>query len=254
MKEQVCQILRNEKIAEDVFLLDLQVKDYEAAEVLGKFVEIKLPDGAYVLRRPISIHDFNEKTQVLTLIYKILGAGTDFLAKQMAGTKIAVLGPLGHGFPLPTAGKKHCLLIGGGVGVPPLYALGKALVAQGHQVTTILGFRDAASVFKAEAFAELGAVHLATEDGSVGIKGFVTSFLNEELKAADVYYSCGPIPMLKALEANLPDMEGWLSFEARMACGLGACYGCVVETQTGLQRVCADGPVFAAGEVVYGGI
>jgi dihydroorotate dehydrogenase electron transfer subunit len=168
-----------------------------------------------------------------------------------SGEMINIHGPLGTGFPLMETGET-VLLVGGGVGIPPLHELGVRLREKGVRVVTVLGFRDGRSVFCLEDFKRLGDLHVATEDGSAGTKGYVTDVIEQNHIEFDVIYACGPKAMLKSLDLKYQDAKkGYLSFEERMACGIGACYGCMAETKEGLKRVCKDGPVFRLGEIVY---
>ena len=236
-------ILSNELIAKHVWRMRLA-----GAEGLpirsGQFVEIAVP-GQY-LRRPISVCDYAEG--VLTIIYKVVGVGTDAMSKWQVGQQVDMLIGLGNGYDLSCAGERP-LLIGGGVGVPPLYMLARVLRAQGKQVRVILGFNTKDEVFYEEEFRALGcAVEVTTVDGSYGTKGFVTEAgLDEGLSnpCSTYYYSCGPLPMLKAVIGHWGE-QGEVSMEERMGCGFGACMGCSIQTTEGTKRVCKDGPVFSA--------
>ena len=210
----------------------------------GQFVEVAVP-GKY-LRRPISVCDFGENS--LTLVYKVVGEGTDILSKLTPGTQVDVLTVLGNGYDLSRSGEAP-VLVGGGVGVPPLYALCKKLIAEGKKPQVVLGFNTAEEIFLAEDFAALGAeVHVATADGSFGTKGFVTDVLKNLTYTH--FYSCGPMPMFKAMEAVMTT-DGQYSLEERMGCGFGVCMGCTIETKSGPRRVCKDGPVFPREEVFF---
>ena len=210
----------------------------------GQFVEVAVP-GKF-LRRPISVCD--AAPGQLTLIYKVVGQGTDILSRLTVGTELNVLTGLGNGYNTNPSGNAP-VLVGGGVGVPPLYALAKALLAEGKHPQVVLGFNKADELFLTEEFAALGVpVHVATADGSVGTKGFVT----DVLKAIDYtyFYSCGPMPMFRAME-TVVTTAGQYSFEERMGCGFGACMGCSIQTASGAKRVCKDGPVFPREEVFF---
>ncbi|MBR0575023.1 dihydroorotate dehydrogenase electron transfer subunit [Proteiniclasticum sp. BAD-10] len=248
------KVLENKSIAEDTFKLTLDGSSLgEDFPAPGTFFQLKIDKGgAPLLRRPISVFDADEVKQTLTLIYKVLGWGTKLMTGLVPGDLLNVHGPLGTGFPIQgEAGK--VLLVGGGIGVPPLYELGKRLQAQGAEIVTVLGFRGAGQAFALEEFSTLGPVYVATEDGTLGTQGFVTDAIREHEVAFDTLYACGPQVMLKALDQAYQETKnGYLSFEERMACGIGACYGCMTETKEGLKRVCKDGPVFAMGEVQYG--
>lgn len=233
----------NEKIAKDVYLMTLS-GDTSKITSPGGFVELELP-GLY-LRRPISVCDVEGDT--LTLIYKVVGVGTDAMCKYGSGTRLDLLTGLGNGFSLD-ADTKNPLLVGGGVGVPPLYMLCKRLIAKGVRPSVILGFNTKDDVFYKDEFEALGVkVTVTTADGSYGIKGFVTDALDAH--TYDYTYACGPLPMLKALY-DRAGVGGEYSFEARMGCGFGACMGCSIPTQNGMKRVCKEGPVFKKEEIVW---
>ena len=210
----------------------------------GQFVNFKL-DGFY-LRRPISVCDFDDKT--LTVIYKVIGNGTEYMSNMKIGDTIDTLCGLGNGYNPNTSGDSP-VLIGGGVGVPPLYNLCKVLISQGKSPSVILGFNTAEEVFYADEFKELGAeVYIATADGSVGTKGFVTDVLDKI--SYTYYYACGPEPMFKAIN-KIAKTSGQLSFESRMGCGFGACMGCSCKTLTGYKRICKEGPVMRSEEIIW---
>lgn len=231
-----------ERLTDSVFEMTLR-GDCSAFEMPGQFVEISIP-GLY-LRRPISVCDIEGNR--LTLVIKTVGKGTEAMSKMAPGTTLDLLTGLGKGF--DTGRCKRCaLLAGGGVGVPPLYLLARRLLKEGKRVKVALGFNTASEVFYADKFRELGAeVSVATVDGSLGVKGFVTDAIaREEMQGWDSWYACGPLPMLKALGKALDCHTGEVSMEERMGCGFGACMGCTIETPWGPKRVCKDGPVFDA--------
>ena len=233
----------NEKIAKDVYRMTL-VGDTSKIISPGGFVELELP-GLY-LRRPISVCDVTADT--LTLIYKVVGVGTDAMCKYENGVELDVLTGLGNGFNVD-ADTKAPLLVGGGVGVPPLYMLCKRLIENGASPSVILGFNTKDDVFYKEEFEALGVkVTVTTADGSFGTKGFVTDALDAH--TYDYTYACGPLPMLKALYER-SGVDGEYSFEARMGCGFGACMGCSIPTKNGMKRVCKEGPVFKKEEIVW---
>ncbi len=245
MYKGLFEIASNEKIAKDVYRMVL-VGDTSAITACGQFVNIEL-DGFY-LRRPISICDYDNET--ITIIYKVVGNGTEYMAKLEAGVKLDLLVGLGNGFDTAKSGNAP-LLIGGGVGVPPMFALAKKLIAEGKNVNVILGFNTKDDVFYAEEFENIGAkVFVATADGSVGTKGFVTTVLQEEKIDYTYFYTCGPEPMLKALY-NATSTSGQLSFEERMGCGFGACMGCSCKTKYGNKRICKEGPVLEKEEIIW---
>lgn len=242
MKQSIFKIIENIQLTETVFKMKL---DGDVSEITtGQFVNIKL-DGLY-LRRPISVCDC--ENGVLTLIYKVVGKGTEQMAKMTSGQELDVLTGLGNGYNTAPSGDKPVLL-GGGVGVPPLYMLAKKLIAEGKSVSVILGFNTKDEIFCEEDFKALGAdVTVTTADGSYGVKGFVT----DALKNIDYtyFYTCGPEPMLKAVYKST-STSGQFSFEERMGCGFGACMGCSCKTVTGYKRICKDGPVLEKEEILW---
>ena len=243
MKQSIFTIISNEALTDCVYKMVLG-GDTSAITAPGQFVNVKL-DGQY-LRRPISICDYSETD--ITIIYKVVGVGTEQMAKMPVGTKLDVLVGLGNGYDITKGGDK-ALLIGGGVGVPPLYNLCKKLLAAGKTVTVVLGFNTKAEIFLEEEFKALGAtVLVATADGSYGVKGFVTDAMSQV--SYDYFYTCGPMPMFKAIEATATT-SGQYSFEERMGCGFGACMGCSCKTKYGNKRICKDGPVLEREEIVW---
>lgn len=242
MQDTVFTVIENTKIAKDVYKMLLR-GDTSAITNAGEFVNIQL-DGFY-LRRPISVCDV--EGDVLTLIYKVVGKGTAVMSKLPAGTELLVLTGLGNGYDLSLSGDNP-LLVGGGVGVPPMYLLAKRLLAQGKQVSVVLGFNTADEVFYEDEFKALGCdVKVTTVDGSHGVKGFVTDALPEDYT---YFYTCGPMPMFKAL-FKATSTSGQFSFEERMGCGFGACMGCSCKTITGYKRICKDGPVLKKEEILW---
>ena len=250
MKQEIFKILTNQQLAKDVYRMTLTGDTCGIRP--GQFVNIKL-DGLY-LRRPISVCDC--VGCVLTLIYKVVGKGTELMSKMTQCEELDVLTGLGNGYDLTKSGETP-LLIGGGVGVPPLYMLCRKLAEEGRHPTVVLGFNKAEEVFYPNEFAALGAeVKVATVDGSVGVKGFVTdaiAALSDEGKKFSDFYTCGPEPMLKAVYNSpvLDGVEGEFSFEERMGCGFGACMGCSCKTVTGYKRICKDGPVLEKKEILW---
>ena len=241
MKQSIFTIRSNEALTGVVYKMVLE-GDTSAITNCGQFVDLRLPEK--YLRRPISVCDYDEET--LTLIYKVVGSGTEIMASLPVGTKLDVLTGLGNGYDTTLSGDRP-VLVGGGVGVPPMFNLCKKLMAEGKRPQVVLGFNTGAEIFLAEDFKALGAeVHIATADGSVGTKGFVT----DEIKNLNYtyFYSCGPMPMFKAMETVMTT-SGQYSFEERMGCGFGACMGCTIQTKSGYKRVCKDGPVFLREEV-----
>ena len=242
MKNSVFTIIKNDKLTSNVYIMTLK-GDCEGIRC-GQFVNIKL-EGLY-LRRPISVCDC--EGGVLTLIYKVVGRGTEQMSLMGEGQTLDLLTGLGNGYDTSKSGDRP-LLIGGGVGVPPMYMLCKELIAEGKQPTVILGFNRADEVFYQNEFAALGArVLVATADGSVGVKGFVTNAM--EGLDYTYFYTCGPEPMLKAVYAAT-NTSGQFSFEERMGCGFGACMGCSCKTITGYKRICKEGPVLEKEEILW---
>ena len=241
MNELLLTITENVRIAENVYRMSLEKPELEAQRP-GQFVNFRL-DGLF-LRRPISVYD--SSAGQLTVIYKTVGKGTRQMAALQPGTVLNTLTGLGNGYDLSKAGEKP-LLLGGGVGVPPLYLLAKQLRIRGKQVTAVLGFNTRAEVFGEAEFRALGCeVTVTTADGSYGTKGFVTDALPEEYS---YFYTCGPEPMLKAVYGRT-NTSGQFSFEERMGCGFGACMGCSCRTITGDKRICREGPVLEKEEIL----
>lgn len=241
--QQLCRVLENAPLTPLVWKMRLSA-DTSAITAPGQFVNIHLP-GLY-LRRPISICGWDEES--LTLIYKVVGKGTDAMTRIKPPHRLDLLVGLGNGYDTTKSGQKP-LLLGGGVGVPPLYGLCEALLGEGKDVTVILGFNAREELFYEEEFKALGAkVFVTTVDGSYGEKGFVT----DVMKNLDYtyFYTCGPGPMFRAIEKTAVT-SGQFSFEARMGCGFGACMGCSMETESGAKRVCKDGPVFEREEILW---
>ena len=243
MKQLIFQILSNERIARSTYLMRLSGDASDCAP--GRFVNLKI--AGKFLRRPISVCDADSST--LTLIYKVVGEGTETMAEMQVGETVDILTGLGNGYDTEKSGPRP-LLLGGGVGVPPLYKLAKQLVSEGKEVRVILGFNSKDEIFFEEEFRALGtSVTVCTADGSYGVKGFVT----DAIPAANDYtyfYTCGPEPMLRAVCAAT-ETSGQLSFEERMGCGFGVCMGCSCETLTGYKRICRDGPVMEKEEIKW---
>ena len=244
MKQGYFTVLTNEKLTSNVYKMTLS-GDTKAIERPGQFVNIQL-DGLF-LRRPISVCDLEDGK--LTIIYKVVGKGTEKLSAMDGGEVLDILTGLGNGYFTDFAGDKP-LLIGGGVGVPPLYYLAKCLLKEGKNPTVILGFNTASEIFYKNQFEALGIkTIICTADGSVGFKGFVTDGLDQVGEYTHVY-TCGPEPMLKAVY-NKTTSDGSYSFEERMGCGFGACMGCSCKTKYGNKRICKDGPVLQKEEIIW---
>ena len=243
-KRDIYTVLENKKIAKDVFLMVLE-GDTQYITAPGQFINI-LVEGFY-LRRPISICDWDDKT--ITIIYKVVGKGTEAMAEMLPGKKLDILTGLGNGFTAKEGSEKP-LVIGGGVGAPPMYGVAKHLIEKGAKPTVILGFTSKDDVFYEEEFKALGCdVYVTTNDGSYGTKGFVTDVI-KNLEGYDYFYTCGPLPMLKAVAMGT-ECSGQLSFEERMGCGFGGCMGCSCKTLTGNKRICTEGPVLLKEEIIW---
>ncbi|HIX15036.1 MAG TPA: dihydroorotate dehydrogenase electron transfer subunit [Candidatus Hungatella pullicola] len=242
------------RLTEDVYSMWIEEPEMASQAKPGQFISVYTKDGAKLLPRPISICEINPADGQLRIVYRVVGAGTEEFSHYQAGDSIEIMGPLGNGFPVETAGEgRKAFLIGGGIGIPPMLELAKQLNCE-KQV--ILGYRDV--LFLQDEFEPYGTVYVATEDGSAGTKGNVLDAINENDLKADVIYACGPTPMLRALKAYAAEknIECYLSLEEKMACGIGACLACVCKTkeidehsQVHNKRICKDGPVFRAEEV-----
>ena len=242
MKQSIFTILCNTPLTDSVYKMVLS-GDTSAITAPGQFVNIQL-DGLF-LRRPISVCDYDGET--LTIIYKVVGKGTEQMSAMVAGEKLDILTGLGNGYDLSLTGD-HPVLLGGGVGVPPMYNLAKKLLEQGKTVSVILGFNTKDEIFYEDEFRILGCdVTVTTVDGSYGVKGFVTDALPESYTH---FCCCGPEPMLKAVY-RATKTSGQMSFEERMGCGFGACMGCSCKTLTGNKRICKDGPVMKKEEILW---
>ncbi len=243
MTQGIYKVISNMPLAPSVFKMELE-GDTSALTKPGQFINFKI-EGLY-LRRPISVCDYSENT--ITVIYKVVGEGTEIMSKAVKGDEFDILVGLGNGFDVSKS-KDKPLLIGGGVGVPPLYKLCKELIKEGKEVSVVLGFNNETEIFYKNEFEELGAkVYITTVDGSYGIKGFVTNAM--EQIDYDYFYTCGPEPMFRAIE-NAVKVSGQYSFEERMGCGFGACMGCSCKTKYGNKRICKDGPVLLREEIIW---
>jgi dihydroorotate dehydrogenase electron transfer subunit len=257
IQKEFMMIVKQQEIATNIFELVLEGKLVQQMREPGQFVHLKVTEGSVpLLRRPISICHVDKDNNQFTMLYRAEGEGTKLLSRRQAGELVDVLGPLGNGFPIDGVqeGETACL-VGGGIGIPPLYELSQQLVAKGVRVIHVLGFQSKDAVFYEEKFASLGETYVATADGSYGTKGFVTDVLTQYDITFDVLYSCGPTPMLRALESRYQNKKGFISLEERMGCGIGACFACVCHLQNdpnghSYKKICSDGPVFPIGEVV----
>ena len=242
MKDIIFTVKSNRQIAKNTYEMCL-LGDTEGIRA-GQFVNLKL-DGFY-LRRPISVCDLDG--DCLTIIYKVVGKGTEAMSRMAGGEKTLTLTGLGNGYDLSLSGERP-LLIGGGAGVPPMYLLCKQLIAEGKTCSVILGFGSSDEIFYEEEFKALGAdVTVTTVDGSYGTRGFVTNAMDKY--SYTYFYTCGPEPMLKAVY-DASSTSGQFSFEERMGCGFGACMGCSCETKYGKKRICKDGPVLEKEEIIW---
>ncbi|OCA83894.1 dihydroorotate dehydrogenase electron transfer subunit [Pseudobacillus wudalianchiensis] len=256
IKKEWMTVVSQQNIAKNIYELTLQGELVQEMNEPGRFVHLKVSGQTMpLLRRPISIANIDQTNSRFTMIYRAEGEGTKLLAEKKAGDQVDVLGPLGHGFPVNEAQTgETAILVGGGIGVPPLYELSQRLNEKGVKTIHVLGFQSADVAFYEAKFAELGETYVATVDGSLGTKGFVTDAIREFNLQGDILYSCGPVVMLRALEELQLTKKGFISLEERMGCGIGACFACVCHTQndptgTEYRKVCSDGPVFPMGEV-----
>lgn len=243
MEQVLFTVRENVRLTAEVCRMVLE-GDTRAITAPGQFIDLRVP--GFTLRRPISVCDWDGET--VTIVYKVVGAGTAELERMSPGERLDALVGLGNGFDTARSGRRP-LLVGGGVGTPPLYALCRALWEEGKKPVVVLGFRTAGEILLSEEFAALGAeVHITTEDGSAGRKGFVTAVMPE--LDYTYLYACGPIPMLRAVD-GAAKTGGQLSFEERMGCGFGVCMGCSWMTKNGSKRICADGPVLEREELIW---
>lgn len=246
MKKIEMEVVSNKQLALDTYEMKLK-NEYVSQEAQpGQFLHISIPN--FTLRRPISIASV--EGDIVTIIYKTFGTGTEEMTHIQVGTMLDVLGPNGSSYPIDE-NLKEALLVGGGVGVPPLYFLAKTLHERGVKVHAILGYQTEEAVFYEDEFKEVAETYVVTNDGTKGHQGLVTDMI-PEINHFDAYFSCGPMPMLKAVKNQLADHDGYLSFEERMGCGVGTCFACVIPMNNEKQygKICQDGPVFPAKEVI----
>jgi dihydroorotate dehydrogenase electron transfer subunit len=253
--KEKCKIVSQECIGKDIYSMWLQTDIIAAQAVPGQFVSLYSRNGSKLLPRPISLCEIDKEQGRLRLVYRVTGknTGTEEFSRYHAGVALETLGPLGNGFPLEAVKGKRVFLMGGGIGIPPMLETAKQVDAE---VTAILGYRD--ELFLNQEFEKYGKVYVATEDGSAGTKGNVMDAIRENGLEADVIFACGPAPMLRAIKAYAQEkgIPCWISMEERMACGVGACLGCVCQSKevdshshVHNKRVCKDGPVFLSTEV-----
>ncbi len=255
-QKETAKVLSQECIAENIYSMWITSEQVASMAVPGQFISVYTKDGSKLLPRPISLCEIDKDKQAVRIVYRVTGekTGTQQFSKTSSGDEIDILGPLGNGFPMEPAKGKKAMLIGGGIGVPPMLELAKQL--EGEKVM-VMGYRNA-DLFLTEQFEEVGEFYVATEDGSVGTKGNVMDAIRENQLEADIIYACGPTPMLRAISkyAEENKIVCYVSLEERMACGVGACLGCVVKSRqiddhshVHNKRVCKDGPVFLSTEV-----
>lgn len=247
--KSIMTVVSQEQIADKIFEMVLKGEITQNMKTPGQFVHVRVSDSTEnVLRRPISISDIDVENAQFTITYRADGDGTRKLSRFKPGDAVDLLSPLGSGYPVESSDR--VLIIGGGIGVPPLYELSKQLNAIGVKTTHVLGFNSSKDIFYEEKFKALGETFIATADGSYGTEGFVTDVTRNLTGSYDRFYACGPKVMLKAVSDEL-DMDGYISMEERMGCGFGVCYACVCQRTDGTQaKVCTDGPVFRKGEIV----
>ena len=256
-KKEICTVIRQKEIGDGIFSMWIQTENIGKEAKPGQFVSLYSKDGSKLLPRPISLCEIDRENSRLRLVYRVTGAktGTEEFSRLKAGDTIPVIGPLGNGFPVEKAEGKRAFLMGGGIGVPPILELAKQMQCEKKQI--VVGYRNAQTFLKEE-FEAAGELYISTEDGSVGTKGNVMDAIRENDLEADVIFACGPKPMLRAIKAYALEkgIPCWVSMEERMACGIGACLGCVCQsTETDAhshvhnKRVCKDGPVFRSTEV-----
>ncbi|GEN44846.1 dihydroorotate dehydrogenase electron transfer subunit [Alkalibacillus haloalkaliphilus] len=252
MIQEQMTVVKNSSIALDTFEMVLTSNTIPQRANSGQFIHVEIGEGnEHMLRRPISIADLDQENGLITIIYKVMGEGTKWLSKREESNVLNVLGPLGNGFDLDHHVGDNILIVGGGVGVPPLYHVTKRL-SQHNNVTAVLGFQSKEAVFYEKQFSQYAKTYIATDDGSYGHSGLVTDVINQLNEPFTTFYACGPNGMLKAVQNQLTYLEGYLSLEERMGCGIGACFACVCEyrSQKGYVKICQDGPVLKASEVL----
>jgi len=254
-KKEQAKVIRQDKIATDIFSMIIETSIAMDAKP-GQFISIYTKDASKLLPRPISICEIDGERGSLRIVYRVMGEGTAQFSTYVKGDEISILGPLGNGFPMEEVGQK-VFLIGGGIGIPPILELAKQLDRQKYNKQIVVGYRD--ELFLEKELEQYGTMYIATEDGSTGTKGNVMDAIRENGLTADIIYACGPTPMLRAIKQYASDhnVPAWISMEEKMACGVGACLGCVCKTkdkdehaQVNNRRVCKDGPVFLAKEVI----
>ncbi|MGE6631331.1 dihydroorotate dehydrogenase electron transfer subunit [Bacillus sp. NPDC077027] len=254
MKKAYLTVVSNREIADHIYEMTLKGDLVESFQTAGQFLHLKVSESMTpLLRRPISIANIQMERREVTIIFRAEGEGTKLLSLKQVGDEVDVLGPLGNGYDTSVVKPgQTALLVGGGIGVPPLYELSKRLTKKGIKVKHVLGFQSEKDMFYEKKFQTLGETFIATVDGTAGTKGFVTNVIEQEQINFDALLSCGPTPMLKALKEAYPNKPVYISMEERMGCGIGACFACVCHTdqhEKSYVKVCLDGPVFKAEEV-----
>ncbi|MDD4036139.1 MAG: dihydroorotate dehydrogenase electron transfer subunit [Bacilli bacterium] len=247
-------VIKNECITKDIYKMIISGNNVKLMSKPGQFVTIKIDNNdSLILRRPISICEIDQENNCFTIIYRVVGKGTELLTNKKVGDNIDILGPLGNGFNIDNINKnKITVIVGGGIGIPPLYELAKRLKEQNIRIIIILGFNSYADIFYEKEFKQLSETYISTIDGSYGYKGNALDLIDKKNINFDYIYACGPKGMLKAIDDKYrTTKKGYLSLEEKMACGIGACTGCVckIRGKNEYKRVCKDGPIFALGEI-----
>lgn len=257
VKQEMMTVLAQKELAPKIYEMTLTGKLVKEMTIPGQFLHLKAPRADLLLRRPISLASVDQKNASCKLIYRTEGVGTELFSQLVPDDQVDVMGPLGNGFPIEFLGKEDLVfIIGGGIGVPPLFELAKKVKEKGSKIVFFLGFAKKEVIFYEQEFAQMGEVHLSTDDGSYGVKGHVGTMLTKVLQneKPTAVYSCGSNGLLKAVDHYFADLEhAYLSLEARMACGMGACYACVCPTRADRgksKKICDEGPVFSTGEVI----
>ncbi len=256
--KQTVKVVSQERLADGVYSMWIETREIASQAKAGQFISVYSKDGAKLLPRPISLCEIDKELGRLRIVYRVVGGGTEEFSSYQAGDDITILGPLGNGFPLQPG--KTSMVIGGGIGVPPMVQTARELsqmAGEKGQVLAVMGYRDS-GMFLKEELSQVSELYIATEDGSFGTKGNVMNAIEEQGLEADVIYACGPTPMLRAIKAYALEhqIECYLSLEEKMACGVGACLACVCQSKdvdhhshVHNKRICKDGPVFRAEEV-----
>jgi dihydroorotate dehydrogenase electron transfer subunit len=251
LKQAIATVVTSDEITPGVYLIRLDCPDINSQPHPGQFVMVRCGDGVeYQLRRPLSLHQ--QEGNELSLLFRVVGRGTQWLSERQAGQKLDLLGPLGNGFTIHPDSKR-LLLAAGGIGIAPLVFLAEAAISQGKEVTMLLGAPTASQLYPRKLLPTGARLITATEDGSTGRKGMITDILSDFIGAADQLFACGPPPMYRQM-AKMPELKDkpvQVSLEMRMGCGLGICYGCTVKTKNGLRQACKHGPIFNLDEVIW---